>query len=117
MTFIYMIHRSPDIYPNPEVFDPDRFLPENYLCKFRVCTGQKFAFAEQKVVLATILRRFKITSLIQRDKVHVVPELVLTAKPGLFMKFERRHCDLNNNLDLEPSKNSHMISNSIKESE
>ncbi|UYV77786.1 MAP4K1 [Cordylochernes scorpioides] len=72
-----------------------------FLGKWVPLPRQKFAFAEQKVVLATILRRFKITSLIQRDKVHVVPELVLTAKPGLFMKFERRHCDLNNNLDLE----------------
>lgn len=24
----YILHHRADIYPNPEVFDPDRFLPE-----------------------------------------------------------------------------------------
>lgn len=33
MIVTYMLHRNPEIYPRPELFIPERFLPEN--CKGR----------------------------------------------------------------------------------
>jgi cytochrome P450 len=59
---VYSIHRDPDVYPNPEVFDPERFSEENGGVKHykdksaflgfgdgpRICLGMKFALAQSK---------------------------------------------------------------------
>lgn len=29
MIVTYMLHRNPDVYPKPELYNPDRFLPQN----------------------------------------------------------------------------------------
>jgi cytochrome P450 len=62
---IYLVHRRPDIYPNPERFEPERFLdgsPGTYTWipfggGVRRCIGGSFAHYEMQVVLAELVKR------------------------------------------------------------
>lgn len=66
---VYSIHRDPRYYPNPDKFDPDRFLPAakqsrnpyTYL-PFghgpRSCIGMRFAQLEMKLAMARILKKY-----------------------------------------------------------
>ncbi len=62
---IYLVHRRPDVYANPERFEPERFLetsPGTYTWipfggGVRRCIGGAFAHFEMQVVLAELVRR------------------------------------------------------------
>jgi cytochrome P450 len=62
---VWLAHRRPDVWPDPERFHPDRFLTEaprpQQFFPFgggnRTCVGRVFALQEMRIVLRQILRR------------------------------------------------------------
>jgi cytochrome P450 len=97
---IYALHHDGRFWPDPERFDPTRFLPENgrkhhrsaYL-PFgggrRICIGSSFALMEGTLVAAIMSQRFVYDLLPSHP---VVPEATLTLRPkhGLKMVARRR---------------------------
>ncbi|GFY38783.1 cytochrome P450 4c3 [Trichonephila inaurata madagascariensis] len=96
---VFHLHRDEDVFPNPEIFDPDRFLQENstdrqsfayvpFPAGPRNCIGQRFATMEVKVVLSTILRHNTVESLDSRDV--ILPSLKIHMKPSIPVRLRIR---------------------------
>ncbi|KAM9732038.1 cytochrome P450 4F2-like isoform 3-T6 [Dama dama] len=93
---IFGTHHNPTVWPDPEVYDPFRFEPENikgrsplafipFSAGPRNCIGQTFAMTEMKVVLALTLLRFRV---LPGDEPRRKPELILRAEGGLWLRVE-----------------------------
>ncbi|MGH3345027.1 MAG: cytochrome P450 [Carbonactinosporaceae bacterium] len=96
----YLIHRNPAVWPNPEGFDPGRFLgqPPDGRHRYaflpfgggrRGCVGASFALLEGTLVLAMLARRYRLDLLPGRRP---VPEPNITLRPHgrLTMSLHRR---------------------------
>jgi len=93
----YVMHMDPELWENPEKFDPTRFdnetinplayLPFNY--GDRNCIGQKFALMEAKVILAMLLQRYSFR-LIPDVKIERKQVIVMKPFPKLEMKLIKR---------------------------
>jgi cytochrome P450 len=84
----WVLHRHRLLWAEPETFDPSRFLPAAagpgrfaYLpfgIGPRVCIGAQFALTEATLVLATIIRAFRIS---RADDTTVAPRAIVTTQP------------------------------------
>ena len=98
---ILATHRLEEIYPEPERFDPDRFLPERLdkgkpkpfsLIGFgggpRVCVGLAFAKLEMKIVAAHLLRGYQ-WELLPNQSLEAVQVPTRHPKDGLQVRFAK----------------------------
>ncbi|XP_028640072.1 cytochrome P450 4F6-like [Grammomys surdaster] len=94
---IFGVHHNPSVWPDPEVYNPFRFDPENpqkrsplafipFSAGPRNCIGQTFAMSEMKVALALTLLRFRV--LPDDKEPRRKPELILRAEGGLWLRVE-----------------------------
>ena len=73
---IYLMHRRPDIYPDPQQFRPERFLEQKAGTHTRIpfgggirrCLGAAFAEHEMRIVLATLFASCTVVPNSQRPE-------------------------------------------------
>ncbi|XP_029175227.1 cytochrome P450 6a2-like [Nylanderia fulva] len=99
---IFAIHRDPNIYPKPDIFDPERFADEvvqtRHAMHFlpfgdgpRNCIGARFAIHQTKIGLIKVLRNYKVETCDKTQIPYVIdPKAVLlTPKDGIHLKISK----------------------------
>jgi cytochrome P450 len=98
----YVTHRLPELWENPDAFDPERFAPEPMakLPQFiyipfgggpRQCIGNNLALIESQLILATVAQRYSLR-LVPGTRVEPQPTVALRPRNGLPMKLLIRGC-------------------------
>lgn len=97
---VYFLHRHPDVFPQPEHFDPDRWLPEvesrlprNAYLPFSVgprnCIGQHFAMMEAQLILTTLAQHVTF-EMVPGQTIRPTPLITLRPQPDIVMTVRRR---------------------------
>ncbi|PAV77394.1 hypothetical protein WR25_16590 [Diploscapter pachys] len=97
-----LMHFNSRFHENPENYDPDRFLEDNLAGKHpysyipfsagpRNCIGQKFAIQEEKTILATLFRKYTVTTHIPYTDNLPLPEIINRPSNGFPVLIKKRN--------------------------
>ncbi|XP_014476474.1 PREDICTED: uncharacterized protein LOC106745409 [Dinoponera quadriceps] len=102
-TPIYALHHDPKYFPNPSVFDPERFSDENkdnivpysyvpFGVGPRMCIANRFALMETKLLIVHLLQKFifKVTEKTVESVVFDKTQFSLQPDGGFWIALEKR---------------------------
>ncbi|HEX8422351.1 MAG TPA: cytochrome P450 [Pyrinomonadaceae bacterium] len=101
---LYVTHRHPEFWDEPDKFDPERFSPERVAARPRYayfpfgggprqCIGNNFALMEAQLVLATVATRYRLR-LTPGQRVEPEASITLHPRHGIRMTLEPRSRNL-----------------------
>ena len=94
------LHRHERLWDDPDEFDPERYTTENgksclrdafipFSAGARVCPGAGFAMIEGPLLIAAILRKYRVT-MTKHGRPMPVAHLTVRAKDGIWLNFQSR---------------------------
>ena len=99
---IYAMHHMDEYFPDPEKFDPERFMPENrdklqpntflpFAIGPRDCLGKRFAQLEAKQTLAVLVQKYRFVKSANTDiPLDFSPTIVMLNPARVVVRIEKR---------------------------